>query len=148
MMIKGFKMKLYPGHLMSDGAGILVLEDMEKAKKRGAKIYAEIVGFASTSDSNHITSPLKKKQNSILNKSGTSTRTEQARLWATFQKSTASKPFLETTQSRCPFPAQSPKPGTCSAPAGRSKPSSRCTFSTKGLSLPQSTSRIRILNAI
>ena len=47
------------GFVMSDGAGMLVLEDMEMAKKRGAKIYAEIVGFASTSDSNHITSPLK-----------------------------------------------------------------------------------------
>lgn len=45
------------GFVIAEGAGVVILEELEHAKARGAKVYAEVVGYAATSDAYHVTEP-------------------------------------------------------------------------------------------
>lgn len=110
------------GFVMGDGAGILVLEEYEHAKARGAKIYAEVVGYGNTDDAYHPTAPRpdgttqarcislaleeagfdKDKDNLYINAHGTGTRLNDAAETVAYKKALgdfAYKAHISSTKS-------------------------------------------------
>ncbi len=82
------------GFVIAGGAGVLVLEDLERAKARGAKIYAEVVGYGATSDGYDMVAPPAKAQSAACGRRSlqlkarltTSTRMAHPRPWVTPRK--------------------------------------------------------------
>ena len=112
------------GFVISGGGGILVLEELEHAKARGAKIYAEMVGYGATADGADMVAPsgegavrcmqmaLDVQARRPKRRSTTSIRTPPRRRWATFPRSTPSAPCSATRCRRQRHQvADRPQPG-------------------------------------